>query len=125
MYALKKNILRYLRVCILFAVVLIFATFPLVFKCLDHIPGFFSTDEPYGALWNFWRIKHSLDNDLSLRVTRLIAYPFGIDTYESRVPHIWQGLKFMLSLTSTPALGNNIEIIVNFLLSALFCWFSL
>jgi hypothetical protein len=114
---MRKHILMLLIFIILTAVI----TFPLIFNLTTHIPGFFSTDEPQAGIWDFWRINHSFKNGLNLISTDLISYPFGFKFYTSGfVTYIWQGLNHFLAITTTPVLTWNIQIILNFILTALF-----
>jgi len=116
---MKKNIL----ILLVFIFLIIIVTFPLVFKITTHIPGFFSTDEPYATLWSSWRIKYSFQNNLPLRNTNLIAYPFGLDLFSSAYfSYLWMGWHHLLSLLSSPVLAWNIQILLNLSLSALFTY---
>ena len=51
------------------------------FKITTHIPGFFSTDEPFGNLWRSWYMKYSVLNHISFTRTILLSYPFGLNIY--------------------------------------------
>ena len=116
----KRNCLIKVGILLLFILLILFFTYPLLFSFFTHIPGFFSTDEPYSALWNIWRIKYSLSNNFPLDTFCLVAYPFGINIYESHTPYLWQGVKFLFALFLTPSISYNVEVLINFLLSALF-----
>ena len=73
---MKKN--KGLILVLLIFIVLEFTmTYPLFLKATSCMPGFFSTDESYVTIWNFWRVQYSWNNHMSLRHTPLIAYPFG------------------------------------------------
>lgn len=101
----------------------ILMTYPLFFKINTHIPGFFSTDEPFTSLWDFWRIKYSLDNSISLKHTPLIAYPFGIDINPfGLISYIWPILNFLLAIFTSPALSWNIQIFLNLTLCGFFTY---
>ena len=116
---MKKHVVIFL----IFLVLLGIMTYPLIFKITTHIPGFFSTDEPYAALWDSWRIKYSLQNGLSLRHTPLIVYPFGMDLYKSGyVTYIMMGWFYLLSVLTTPILTWNIQVLLNLFLSAIFVY---
>jgi hypothetical protein len=112
-----------ITVPLIFALLIIFMTFPLVISLTTHIPGFFSTDEPYAAIWNSWRIEYSVQNNLSLKSTTLIAYPFGMELYTSGYfSYLWMGLIYFLSIITTPILTYNLQIFFNFFLSAIFIY---
>lgn len=90
-------------------------SFPLVSKISSGIPAFFSTDEPYGVLWNFWLVKHSGTNFLDSFDTDFIAYPFGIQI--KGIGFLWFLIIHILSLLFTPILAYNIQVIINFFLN--------
>ncbi|MCM8765635.1 MAG: YfhO family protein [Candidatus Omnitrophica bacterium] len=115
---MNKNIL----VAIIYIFLITLLTFPLAFKITTHIPGFFSTDEPFAALWNAWRIKYSIKNHLSLFSTDLINYPFGISLYKqpTYISYLWMFWFHLLSLLTTPVLTWNIQVLINIFLSAFF-----
>ena len=75
---------KFIILFIIFGLIMVM-TYPLVIKITTHIPGFFSTDESYGSLWESWRIQYSVFNHLPVRKTLLIAYPFGADLYGTGV----------------------------------------
>lgn len=115
---------KYLNALLGFSILTIVMTYPLILKITSYIPGFFSTDEPFGAMWSFWRIKYSFLNNLSLKHTDLIAYPFGIDIFSSGfISYIWLGLTHLLSIITTPVLTWNIQIIINLFLTAIFTYY--
>ena len=117
---MKKHILFIL---LLFILLTILMTFPLVFKITTHIPGFFSTDESYGALWESWRIKYSLENNLSLKHFSLVAHPFGLDLYSSGFySYLRMGWYHLLSFLTTPVLTYNLQIFINLILNGLFIY---
>lgn len=110
-------------VIIIFILLIIVTTFPLILKVTTHIPGFFSTDEPFAALWDSWRIKYSFLHNLSLKQTSLFAYPFGVDLYASGYfSYLWMGWHYLLSLLTTPILTWNIQNFLNLFLSTLFTY---
>ncbi|MCM8783427.1 MAG: hypothetical protein NC818_01410 [Candidatus Omnitrophica bacterium] len=110
-------------ITIIFILLIIAMTFPLIFETTTHIPGFFSTDEPYGAIWSFWRIKYSFLNKLSLKRTDLIAHPFGMDLYASgSISYLWLFWTHLLSIFTTPVLTWNIQILLNLFLSLVFSY---
>lgn len=116
---MKKNILF----AIIFILLIVVITFPLFSKITTHIPGFFSTDEPFAVLWNSWRIKYSFWHNLSLRYTPLVAHPFGIDLYSSGyLSYLWLGLFYFLSILTTPMLTYNLQVFLNLFLSGIFIY---
>src|SRR3989338_4699686 len=114
---MKKNIF----IAVIFFILLIVVTFPLVLKIATHIPGFFSSDELYSVLWNAWLVKFSLFNNLSITNTNLIAYPFGISFYTSQpLCYLFLFINYSLSLLTNPILTYNLQVLFNYFLSALF-----
>ncbi|MBP7087903.1 MAG: hypothetical protein KBB01_01250 [Candidatus Omnitrophica bacterium] len=89
----------------------------------SYLPGFFSTDESYTISWDAWRIKASLANNTSIKQTDLIAHPFGIDFYTNKpIGYLWFLMGLVLSLFTTPILTYNIQVFINFLLTAFFTY---
>jgi hypothetical protein len=119
----KREMKKYLGIIIAFLLLTLILNLPVVLKPSSHIPGFFSTDEPYAAVWDFWRMQYNHNNHLSLRFTNLISYPFGIDLFSSGfVSYLWFGLMYFLAILTNPALTYNIQVLMNFFLSALFMY---
>ncbi|MDD5165804.1 MAG: hypothetical protein PHQ57_00235 [Candidatus Omnitrophica bacterium] len=111
---MKKNIL----ISLLFLILVFIFTFPLIPQLTNCIPGFFSTDEPFGAISNIWRGKYLLQNHLSLDHNLMIAYPFGVHTFSSGfVQPVWMALNYFLAIIASPILSWNIQIITNLFLS--------
>ncbi|RKY39042.1 MAG: hypothetical protein DRP72_00670, partial [Candidatus Omnitrophota bacterium] len=113
-----------------FLVILIFSTltvlmlYPLVLKISRCIPAFFSTDEPYGVLWDLWRIRYCIYNKLTIFKTEFINYPFGMKLYQMiRVigPFFFL-INLILVLCVRPIIAYNLQIITNFILGAFFCY---
>jgi len=118
-----RSTIEFIVICILFLALIIILTYPLAFKISTHIPGFFSTDEPYTFLWESWRIKYSITNAVPLKVTNLISYPFGADLYSAGLfQYLWIGIFCFFSLITTPALAYNLQLILNFLLTGVFTY---
>ncbi len=108
---------------VLFFILVIILTFPLVFKIATHIPGFFSSDEIYAPIWDAWRAKFSRTNNLPIWKTDLIIYPFGMDFYKDRpISYVWCLINYELAIFTTPVLTYNLQAIVNFLLAAFFTY---
>ncbi len=116
---MKKHMLIFILFILLTAAI----TFPLAFKFTTHIPGFFSTDEPYAAIWNSWRIKYSFENNLPFNYTYFISCPFGTEINSSGyVSYLRQGWFSLLSIFTTSVLTWNIQVILNILLSGFFAY---
>jgi hypothetical protein len=101
-------------------------TFPLVFNAGRYIPGFFSTNEPYDVLWNYWVVKFLAVNNLSQNSTDLIAYPFGAQLLPSGLlitPLI--AVSRLLCLVIPYVAFWNIQIFLNLILSAFFTYLIL
>ncbi|MDD5594671.1 MAG: hypothetical protein PHY94_00300 [Candidatus Omnitrophica bacterium] len=112
---MKKN----LPVIIIFVLLVVVVTFPLIFNISKAVPGFYSTDESFGALWDSWRIKFSFLHKLSFSHIPLVAYPFGIDMYQSGfIPYLWVGIIYFLSIATNPVLAFNLQVFFNLFFSA-------
>ena len=111
---MKKGIF----VLIIYSILLITTTFPLLLNFTTHIPGFFSSDESFAVLWNAWLTKFSLINKLSINSTDFIAYPFGTKLY-SFFGFVYAAIGFLLSVLTTPVLVYNLQVIINIVLTAM------
>ena len=90
-------------IIVLFILLIVIMNFPLVFKITTHLPGFSSTDEVYGTIWDSWRIKYSWVHHTSLKNTDFIAYPFGLNLFSSGyAAHVYLGILYSLSIFTTP-----------------------
>ncbi len=112
--------IKHITIFLVFVLLLGAFTFPLATHFNTHITGFFSTDEPYGALWDFWRVKQAYTQKTSLRTTSMIAYPYGMDLLPGGlVMYIGPALNYMLGIVMSPAAAWNIQVVLNLCLSAL------
>ena len=103
--------------------ILLAMTYPLFLNFTKYIPGFFSSDEPFAVLGSSWQVRFSLLHNIPLGVTPLIAHPFGVDLYGGGyVSYIWMAIFYFLSFVTTVIVEYNIQIVGNFLLSALFTY---
>ncbi|MFA5357160.1 MAG: hypothetical protein WC301_07180, partial [Candidatus Omnitrophota bacterium] len=117
---MKKDLLA---VTIVLIIITIAMTFPLILRMNTCIPAFFSTDETFGTLWDYWRIKSSIKDGLSMNFTDLIAYPYGFDMHKTGTfYYLHESIRSILAHTVTPAFAYNIQIIVNFILAGLFVY---
>lgn len=106
-----------------FLIMFALVTFPLIFNFTGFIPGFSSTDEPFYALWDSWRIKYSLQHNIPPVHTDFIAYPYGRDLYsQGNISHLLMIIFYALSILTTHVLTYNIQILVNLFLSFLFVY---
>lgn len=108
----------------LFLIIIIAITFPLVLNMTKYFPGFFSTDESYASLWDSWRIKYSFQHGMSFKNTDLITHPFSLNLYDAGyLPFLWFGIICFLSIFTNPMFAYNIQIIFNLFLSCFFAYF--
>jgi len=120
----RFNLKTFIPIVALFFILTLLMTFPLVEKFTTCIPGFFSTDESYGVLWDSWRIKNSFQNHLSFTSTDFIAYPFGLKIFSAGYfAGLWLLVHYLLSILSTPVITYNLQVVTNFILSALTVYF--
>lgn len=109
---------RYSIIPLLLLIVLVsIFTFPLILRPFSYIPGFSSTDESYGALWNFWWLKYAAQNHLSESHCPLIAAPYGISSSGSGYP-LWNFINKWLTFATNNVFAYNFEIIFSFVASA-------
>lgn len=114
---------RHIWIAVIFFLLTVAITFPLVFKVTTYIPGFFTSDENIAPLWDSWRIKHTFLHKTSFTRTSMVAYPFGVDLYASGYfSYLWIGILFLLSVLTTPVLTYNIQIFTNLFLSGIFTY---
>ncbi len=104
-------------VFLFFVFLTIIATFPLVFKLDSFIPGFSSTDEPYGALWHFWWMKYSHAEHLDSSNIKMIVAPFGQVLHSGYV--YWHGINKILIIITNHIFTYNIQILASFILSGI------
>jgi len=96
-------------------------TFPLIFRLFRCIPGFLSTDEPYGLLWYWWWLKFSLLNHLNPFHTSFLAAPQGIAMPLSIYP-LWTLFNFAVNFLTNESFTYNLQVIASFLLSGYFMY---
>lgn len=102
---------------LIFLLLTAIVSFPLIAHFGGVIPGFSSTDEPFAALWDSWRIHSSFRGHLSLRSTDLITYPFAVDLFRwGGGLYIGTAWNHLLSLVLSPVVAWNLQIVLNFIL---------
>ncbi len=109
----------------LFFVLTLIVTYPLILNFNNHIPGFQSTSEPYSLVWNNWRIANALEEGTPLMKTNLISHPFGYNFREHGTGteyYLRLGFRILLTKVFGPVGAYNIQIMLNFLLTALFTY---
>lgn len=92
-------------------------TFPLALRLNSYIPGFSSTDEPYGALWHFWWMKYALVNHLNSANTEIIAAPFGQIIHSAYV--YWHSINKLSTLITNQIFTYNIQVLASFVLTGI------
>ena len=110
---------KFIKYCIkafaLFILVSIF-TYPLIFKFTSYIPAFYSTDEPYAALWHFWWLAYSHQQHLISTTTSFIAAPFGF-TFAPSGYYLWGNINKILSIVLNNIVAYNIQVVLSYMLS--------
>lgn len=107
-------------ILLLFLLLTVLATFPLVFRIKSVIPGFEYTDEPFSALWNFWWLKFSFIQHLDGARYTTVAAPFGMDG-RSGYP-LWNFINQWLSIITDNVVAYNIEVLFSFIAAAFFTY---
>jgi len=118
------NLKKILLITLIFLVLTGIFTYPFIFKLSTHIPAFETTDEPFGALWNFWYSAFSISNHLPGSSCAWIAAPFGMHNTASAY-YVWDAINKILSLAVGNILTYNLQIIFSYLLSGLFMYLLL
>lgn len=98
-------------------------TFPLILNFNTAIPGFHSTDEPYGVLWNFWWLKYSHLQHLKDNFSPFIASPFGLNLAQSPAYPIGDFINKFLTLIFGEIIAYNLQVVISFILSAIFMYY--
>lgn len=97
-------------------------TYPLIFKFNTFVPGFFSTDEIFAVLREFWWFKYIWLKHLPETKDILLAAPSGIVRPQLIIYPFWDVLGKYLSILVNPIFAYNIIISVAFILSAVFVY---
>lgn len=114
---MKKNILVFFGFCALTAAM----TYPLIFKINNHMPGFFSTDEP--SLWYYWWLRYSHAHGITSVFSNFIAFPFGIDlSVVEKINPLWSGITKSLALIGNECFIYNIQALSGFILAGFFIY---
>ncbi len=92
-------------------------TFPLILNMGSYIPGFHSSDEPYGALWSFWWTGYSHVNHLDPTKVDMIAAPFGRIIEPGYA--LWNLISKGLILMGGVVAAYNIQVLLSFLLTGI------
>lgn len=108
-------------IVVLFIMLTLLLTFPLILRINSSIPGSYATDESYAALWNFWWLKYSWQNHLP-GDKPMIAMPWGVDNYKSGQP-LWDSFNKWSSILTNNIFTYNLEALFGFFLSALFMYY--
>ncbi len=110
---------RHILALVIFVGLMMIMSYPLIFNFNKFMPAFFSTDESYAIVWNSWRINFSLAHNLSLSHSDFTAYPLGTDCYpRGFLSYPLFFYNYLLSILTTPVLTYNLQIFLNFILSA-------
>lgn len=116
--------MKKITVIFLFVILTIGMTFPLLFNFSTMIPGFHSTDEPFGALWKFWWFKYAHDNGLGYGSCGLVASPFGynVNLSEGITYPVWTAINRALATFTTGPFTYNVQIFLSFILGGFFVY---
>ncbi|MFA5356541.1 MAG: hypothetical protein WC301_03955 [Candidatus Omnitrophota bacterium] len=116
---IKKNLL----VIILFALVTVIFTYPLVFRINTVIPGYGTTDEPFAVISNLWTFKYCVSHQLDLSSCDLQAYPSGMDLSNyAGSSYFWESIKNTVNFLTNEVFTFNFLIILSFILSGWFVY---
>ena len=97
-------------------------TFPLIFRLNTAIPGFYSTDEPYGTLWSFWWFQYSHSHHINAYFCPVMASPFGLDLTLAPTYPVADSINKLLSVYLGEIAAYNLDILISFVLAAIFMY---
>lgn len=100
-------------------------TYPLIFKFNTFVPGFYSTDEIYGVLRQFWWYRHSWLKHISYIYDPLLAAPFGSQHNQIFIYPLWEVLGRWLSILSNEVFAYNLIIFFSLLASGILVYYLL
>ena len=107
-------------VIMLFILLVLVMTFPLIFRMSTSFPGFLSTDESYSPMWNAWWLKFCFVNHLSINQVNYLAYPFGVSNFF--FAYIFFLINFMLAIFTNHIFTYNFQVLANLFLAAFFTY---
>lgn len=111
--------IRFFVITLVFILLAIAFTYPLALRMGGAISGFFSTDEPYAALWNFWWVKYSWQNQLNYRNMDMIAAPSGYTYGFSHGYPLFEFINKRLVIFTSNIAAYNFWVLLSFVLSGL------
>ncbi|MBM3255627.1 MAG: hypothetical protein FJZ08_04925, partial [Candidatus Omnitrophica bacterium] len=109
-----------ISIAILFFILVVVMTYPLMFKINSYMPGFFSTDESYAPIWNAWWLKFCFANHISVNPMSYLAYPFGIEYVV--FGYLFFLINLALALFTNPLFTYNFQVLANLFLAAFFTY---
>lgn len=115
---------RIVVITIIFTALTAVMTYPLVFRIKDSIMGWYSTDEPFAALWHSWWLKYAFQHRLNENYYSTVAVPFGFDMGKDVLYPVWQFLYKMSSIVTNHFVSFNIQVLLSFVLSGI-CMYAL
>ena len=113
------NTRLYLKISLLFALVSVVVTYPLILNMNGSIYGpFFGTDMR-GGLWNLWWGKYALSHHLNYNSCPFLAAPFGLDLTGQPVSWVVISVLGAILFFSSPLFCFNILMFISFVLTGL------
>lgn len=99
-------------------------TYPLLFRFKTFVPYFFSSDEIFGIIRQFWWYKLCFLKHIAYTADYMMAVPFGFTHAKIFVWPLWEVAGRFLTITFlNEILAYNIVIYTSFILSALFTYY--
>lgn len=98
-------------------------TFPLILQFNTSIPGFHSTDESFGILWNFWWLNYSYLHRLQEYFSPFIASPFGLNLAQSPIYPVGDFINKLLAIGFGDIVAYNLQVLMSFILAAIFIYY--
>jgi len=113
---------KHIFIFIIFSLLTLVFTFPLIANFSKSCLGFSSSDEVLHPIWSYWYLKYALIHKISLMNTDFLAYPFGIKIFGDFCPYIYLGMVIFLSKFFNYIATYNIQILLSFILTGFFTY---
>ncbi|RKY34659.1 MAG: hypothetical protein DRP78_06280, partial [Candidatus Omnitrophota bacterium] len=100
---------------IVFILISIYATFPLIFHLTESFYG--TKTDPLAWIWTFWWYKYAYLHSLPANFVPILAYPFGL--HKVMLYPLWDWLNQFLSISLGEITAYNFQVMLSFFLSGI------
>jgi len=121
-----KNIQKDIAVIVLFVIITLFFTFPLVFHTTEYIPAFSETTEPLSILNDFWWMKFASQKGLDFYSRGYIAAPYGVP-FDKKTPNypVWDFINKYVTLKANGIFTYNLNVLLSYVLAGIFMYLAI